>query len=277
MTQEDRSRFAGPIAAGAGHVILVFGLLSWFDYPLALFDGTAILQILVLIVGLFLLTFVPVLLFIRARLIVPIGIVPIGFGIAIVAEFTTPAPDFAALNNHVLVIGPTYLGTYANGWYVWLLAYGLGGLCEHAVRTHLNSIIDTQVLSGWHLQFDRRWSVLLGCAVGLVHAAVFITLGIERGGELLSGWLLGWGILGVTLLGSIPVLLLIRHQLIIPSVGLVAIVLTTGIEALTMTDGTPVSSYMLFWPVYFVLILLLAIGEWVLRLSYRRVMICYNS
>lgn len=269
----NRATVIGPIGVGIGHVILVLGVLHWLGYPLYSFAGTAILQHTALIGGLFLVAFVPVLLFTRTQLVVPLGMGAVGFGIAIIAGLVTPSPAFATLGEHVLVVGPTYLGSYANGWYVWLLAYGLSGVCEHAIRTRGDRGIDTQALSDWNFPLDRRQSVLFGCAVGLVHTAVFFALGLEQAGELPSGWVLGWGVLGTMLLGLIPILLLGRSQLIAPVAGLVAIVLATGIETVMTTDGTPVSSYLLFWPVYAVLLALLALGESMLRWGRRKMMV----
>jgi hypothetical protein len=273
MMQTDRTPFIAPIGVGAGHVLLVFGLLNWFGYPLDWFVDTAVLQLIALIFGLFLIAFIPVLLFTCTRLVVPLGMGIAGFGIALVSGLTTPHPEFATLGDDLLTMGPFYVGAYANGWYVWLLAYGLGGVWEYAVRTSVDGLGDPLEFSGWHVSLGGPRSVLFGCMVGLVHATVIIILGIEHEGVLPSGWVLGWGLLGMLLLGSIPMLFLIRYQLISPLVGLVTILLMTGVETLSTTSGTPVSSYLLFWPVYFVLILLLVVGEYVLRWSHQKLAI----
>lgn len=271
MTRTDRATFIAPIGIGIGHVVLVLGLLKWLGYPLDWFVSTAILQLISLILGLFLVAFIPVLVFARTRLVVPLGMGIAGFGIAIVAGLTTPHPEFATLGEDVLIVGPSYIGVYANGWYVWLLAYGLGGVCEYVIRTSIDGLADPLEFSGWHVPLDRQRGILFGCVTGLAHTVVVIILGIGGEGTLLSGWLLGWGLLGVLLLGSIPMLFLIQYQLISPLAGLVTIQLMTGVETLLTTSGTPVSSYLLFWPVYFVLMLLLVVGEYVLRWGHRKI------
>lgn len=271
MIQEERATLIAPIGIGAGHVIFILGLLRWLGYPLDWLTGTTILQLISLILGLFLVAFIPVLLFARTQLVVPLGMAIVGFGIAIVAGLMTPRPEFATLGENVLVMGPTYVGAYANGWYVWLLAYGLGGVCEYVVRSSINGFVDPPEFSSWYVPLDRQRSILVGCVIGLAHTVVSITLGIEGEGMLLSGWLLGWGLLGVLLLGSIPILFLIQYQLISPVAGLITIQLAIGIEILITTSGTPVSSYMLFWPVYLTLMLLFVIGEYVLRRGYQKV------
>lgn len=177
------------------------------------------------------------LLFVRTRLIVPLGLGVVGVGIAIAVGLTTPHPEFTTLGTQVLVVGSPFVGAYAEGWYVWLLAYGLGGLCEYVVRTSVDERAGSQVLGDWPIQFAQHQRVLFGGGVGLTHVIVFITLGLEHG-ELLSGWLLGWGLFGVFLLGVMSALFLVRYQLIAPLGGFVIILLMTGVEALTMIRST---------------------------------------
>lgn len=271
MTQGYRATFITPIGIGIAHVILVFGFLRWIGYPLNSLTDTAVLQFLSLIIGLFLVAFVPVLVFARVRLVVPLVMGTIGFAIAIIAGLTTPHPEFAILGEDVLIVGTSYVNIYANGWYVWLLAYGLCGVCEYFIRTSADSPVGPLGFSSWGVPLNRKQSVLFGCVVGLAHTVVIVSLGIGRSGALLSGWLLGWGLFGIFLLGSIPILFLSRYQLISPLAGLVTIQLTIGVETLATISGTPVSSYMLFWPVYLALMLLLVVGEYVLRWGYRKV------
>ncbi|WP_231188884.1 hypothetical protein [Haladaptatus sp. DYF46] len=265
MTRDNRAMLLVPIGSGAGHVLLVLGVLTWLGYPFKSFATTAIYQFSFLLVGLFLVAFVPVLLFTRGRLVVPLGMSIVGLSIALIAGLTPPYPEFATLGENVLVVGPSDMAAYANGWYIWLLAYLLGGIVEYAVRMTVDSIPNPQQFSSWHVQIDRRRSVLIGCLIGFAQTVVIITLGISHEGALLSGWLLGWGLLGMVLLGMIPTLFLLRYQMISPFVGLITIILVIGVGSLTMVGGTPASSYLLFWPVYFVLMLLLAIGEYALR------------
>lgn len=269
MTLADRATVFGPIGVGVGHVTLVLGMLSRLGYPLDSFAGAAPLQLTSLIGGMFLVAFGPVLLFARTRLVVPLGMGVVGFGVAIVVGFTTPIPAFATLGEHVLVVGSSPVGAYANGWYVWLLAYGLGGGCEYVVRTSVDGLVDPKVFSSGHLPLDRQRSVLFGCVVGFAHTVVIVALGIGHERALLSGWLLGWGLLGTMLLGTMPTLYLLRYRLLSPFVGFVSIILAVGVETLTTTGGTPINSYLLFWPVYLVLLLVLAIGEYALRWGHR--------
>lgn len=269
--RESRATFIGPIGIGIGHVVLVFGLLNWLGYPLDSFAGHTHLQFSSLVIGSFLVAFLPVLVFARTRLVVPLGMGTVGLGIAIVAGLSTPHPEFVALGEDLLIVGTSYVGAYANGWYVWLLAYGLGGVCEYAVRTSVENLGDTLKLSARHVRLAGERSMLFGCVVGLAHTVVITILGIRHDGALLSDGLLGWGLFGMFLLGLLPMLFLIRHQLISPLAGLVAIQLVIGIETLTITNGTPVSGYMLFWPVYLLLMLLLVISEYALRWSHRKI------
>lgn len=261
-----------PSGIGVGHVLLVLGLLLWSGYPLDWFVGTALLQFLTQILGLFLLAFIPVLVFAQLRLGVPLGLSLIGFGIATVAGLMTPHPEFAPFGEDLLTVGRFYVGAYANGWYVWLLAYGLSGACEYVVRTTVDGLDEPLVFSRWQQPLDRLRSVPLWAVAGVAHTVVIIALGIGHEAALHSGLLLGWGLLGVFLLGSIPMLFLIRSQLISPLAGLVTIQLIIGVETLLATSATPVSSYMLFWPVYFLLLLLLVVGEYVVRWGHRDIL-----
>ncbi|WP_164974669.1 hypothetical protein [Halegenticoccus tardaugens] len=277
MTRGDLATFITPIGIGIGHVMFVFGLMNWIGYPFYLFSGTRVLQIIFLILGLFLVAFVPVLIFARVRLVVPLVMGTIGFGIAIVAELTTPHPEFATLGEDVLIVGTSYIAVYTSGWYVWLLAYGLSGVCEYFIRISADGRVGSVEFSSRHVPFNRKQNVLLGCVVGLAHTAVIVCLGIGREGTLLSGWLLGWGVPGLLLLGSMSMLFLIRYQVISPLAELVSVQLLVGVEALATISGTPVSSYLLFWPVYLALMLLLVMGEHALRLGYRKVTKCRRT
>lgn len=273
MTEGNRATFITPIGIGIGHVMLMLGLLNWTGYPLDSVANTPVLRLVFLITRLFLVAFVPVLVFVRVRLIVPLIMGTIGFAIAIAASLATPYPEFVMLSEDVLIVGTSYVNVYASGWYVWLLAYGLGGVGEYFVRISADDRVGRLEFSSWHVPLDQNWRILFGCVVGLAHTIVIITLGIGREGALLSGWLFGWGIFGIFLLGFIPILFLIQYQLISPLTGLVTFQLTTGVETLVTSSGTPVSSYMLFWPVYFALMLLLVVGEYALRWDHRKVTI----
>lgn len=268
MIRNNREMFLAPSGVGVGHVILVLGVLTWLGYPLVSFAATAIYQFGFLLVGLFLVAFVPVLLFTHTGLVVPLGMGTVGLSIAMITGLTTPHSEFTTLGENILVVDPSDMAAYANGWYIWLLAYVLGGVGEYVVRMAVDGFPEPQRFSGWHVQIDLRQCVLIGWVIGFAQTVVIITLGIRHEGTLLSGWLLGWGLLGTILLGAMPTLFLIRYQLISPFVGLITIILVIGAEGLTIASGTPVSSYLLFWPVYFVLMLLLATGEYALRWGY---------
>lgn len=266
MTMNERFDTLAPIAVGIGHVVVVLGVMGLFGYPITAFnDGTGLLEVSSQVIGLFLLAFIPALLLRRVRLIIPISLVSFGFGGAILAEFLTPGPEFGALDGHTLTVGSSYLGMYADGWYVWLFACLLGGLCEYGIRWVIDGTSDPPIFRGINLPFGWRHSVLCGGVVGILHAAIFVALGIEREGMILSGLLLGWALGGAVLLGGVVTLLLVRYQLLTPLVVFVFIVIATGIEASSTAVGTPVSSYLLFWPVYVIATLIVAVGEYVFR------------
>lgn len=267
-TTDTRVASIASFAIGISHLVIVVGLMEILGYPvIALGDTASLIGIVPRIAELFFLGFIPAVLLIRFRLVVPITLVSLGLCVAILAELLTPGPTVAVMDEHVLAVGFPVLRAYVEGWYIWLFGYLLGGLCEYSVRWPFDGTAGSPPLSDLEFQFplSRRGALGFGFVVGVLHAAVIFVFGFEHEGVVASGLLLGWGVGGAVILGATATVLLARHRLVVPVVAFAFVVIVTGIEAVMATVGTPVGSYQLFWPVYVVVFLMIGLCEYVVR------------
>lgn len=115
---------------GLANVAVVLALYARGDYP-ALESAP---EIIVLAVTAFLVGFLPWFAAAYTRLLMPaLGFLAALFG-TVSLELTTPAPEWSQLGEFVVVDGPTYASSYANGWYVWLALLTVAGVLEFAIR-----------------------------------------------------------------------------------------------------------------------------------------------
>lgn len=77
---------------------------------------------------------IPTLVSVHTRLVTPgIGFLAL-LGGAVVLDLRTPSPVWSEFEGHVIVEGPTHVGSYANRWYLWLGLLLFAGFLEFAVR-----------------------------------------------------------------------------------------------------------------------------------------------
>lgn len=259
------------VVVGAAHALVVFGAMLAVGYPLLAIDSLqAALEPGDLFVGLFLVGALAAFVARRWRLVSPVLAIGLGALLAVIAAVTTPGPEFATLESHTLVEGPTYLEWYADGRFVWLLAGVLAGAVEYVVRTSTPRLADPRAPTRV-LPLSWRPSLLAGLGVGVAHAVVVLGLAYRTGGEgVLSGFLLGWGALGLVCLGAVPAIALVRYRLVVPMAILTVTVLAVGVDAVSATLWTPAESYALFWPVYALFLVFSAVVEALVRFLGRR-------
>lgn len=272
MTTKNRLLYAAPLIAATAHLIIVHSMVVILGYPSGLFyDTVGLFETSHRTIGVLLLVGVPVALLVWVRLIVPTTLVSIGFIYVIIAELGLASPDIVQLGDHILIDGTAYVGMYATGWYVWLLAAILGGLCEFVVRTRRSWSLGSPVNNGPDMPLNRSNAALLGVVFGVLHTVVFAVLAIEREGMLQMEPVLLWGLIGGVVLGGISVYLSVRMLLLGPLIAFGLIVVATGVEALSTIVGLPVSSYLLYWPVYLGIVLLVALIEYICQVTTHKV------
>lgn len=272
MTTENRLMYTVSLIAATAHLVIVHSLMVVLGYPSGLFyDTVNLFETSHRIIGVLLLVGVPVALLVWVRLIVPTMLVSIGFICVIISELGPTSPEFVQLGDHILIDGTAYIGMYATGWSVWLLAAILGGLCEFVVRTRRSWSLGSPVDTGPDMPLNRSNAALLGVIFGVLHTVVFAVLAIERERMLQMESVLIWGLIGGVALGGISVFLAVRILLLGPLIVFGLIVVATGVEALSTIVGIPVSSYFLYWPVYFGIIMLIALVEYLGRVTTQKV------
>lgn len=217
------------LLVGVVHTAVVVGVVARLDYPVQTFaslpGGVAGAA-----VGLVAVVAVPAFVLLRYRVVLPGVAAIVGVAWPISREVTTPAPEFSTLGGYTVVDGTRYVDAYVNGWYVWLLAFVLLGLTEYVVRSDhewLPSPARSTRLDQW-VRREHQPALRLAAVVGVAHAAAFLLLasnsGYVRGGFLPSPWYVGlgvavWTLLGLLLVGGLPVYLLGRTRLVAPSVA----------------------------------------------------------
>lgn len=259
-TQRDSQRstaLLGALFVGVVHTAVVGGVVARLDYPVQTFEslpggvaGAA--------VGLVTVVAVPVFVLLRYRVVLPALAATVGVAWPIYRAVTTPAPEFSTLGGYTIVDGTRYVDAYANGWYVWLLASVLLGLTEYVVRRDhewLPSPARSTRLDQW-LRREQVSARRLAAVVGVAHAAVFLLLagnsGYVRGGFLPSPWYVGlgvavWTLLGLLLVGGLPVYLLVRTRLVAPSVVFAWLVSAVGWAQLTPRPDDSLPVYFIGW------------------------------
>lgn len=130
MSRPSTPTVAVATGAGLANVAVVLALYARAGYPAL----ESAVEVAVLTVLVFVTAFVPVLVSAHTRLLSP----AIGFGAVLAGtvylELTTPSPEWSELGGHVVVDGPTHVGSYANAWYLWLALTLLAGVVEFAIR-----------------------------------------------------------------------------------------------------------------------------------------------
>ncbi len=119
------------LVGGVANSLLVYALLTRYEYDAVVPDavGPAVL------IGPFVLGFVPLALSVYTRLIAP-GVGLIGLASAVGRlEVTTPEPELVGeLGGHRILDGSFHALSYARSWHVWLSLLVVAGIAEFAVR-----------------------------------------------------------------------------------------------------------------------------------------------
>jgi hypothetical protein len=263
------------LLVGVVHTAVVVGVVARLDYPVQTFEylpggvaGAA--------VGLVAVVAVPVFVLLRYRVVLPGLAAIVGVAWPIYREFTTPAPEFSMLGGYTVVDGTRYVDAYVNGWYVWLFVFILLGLTEYVVRSD-HEWLPPPARSTRLDQWARRKqlpALRLAAVVAVAHAATFLLLasnsGYVRGGFLPSPWYVGlgvavWTLLGLLLVGGLPVYLLGRTRLVAPSVAFAWLVSAVGWAQLTPRPDDSLPVYFIGWLFFAGVLLVVGGAEYGLR------------
>lgn len=255
------------IGGGLVHAGLVLGVALRFGYDV----GPAAYPPHILVWqygGLVVLGAVPIWLALEDRLFLPIVLITVLAGAAFYAELTPPGPTFRDVAElEPSVDGPTgitvvenglHLVKYAGPWYVWTIGAGLLGAAEHAVRAR------SQWLPAPGLELPRTGSAvqagLLGLAIGVVHAGASVGYA-RRWGIGTDSLTVSWMLVGGTLMVGVPVYLLVRHGLVVPT-AIAAILFVNSVHSQQYAGpGDPHGLYAGAWFVFFGLALLSGLIE----------------
>lgn len=220
--------------------------------------------------GLLLLGALPVYLAARYRLLLPLAILVLTTGSVLGLELTPPGPTFqdaAALERLPERTGLTvvtdggYVVAYVADAAVWAVGLLLAGLAEHGLRSSWDRLPASPLARTLPIPAQRRPAVIAAWAVGLGHAAVMTWFAVRLGVRSDGGpeWLLyPFSVLGMWLLAAVPVYLLARRRLLLPTGGLAALVLLDARANLAPSVDDAHALYFGGW--WLVLLLLLAVA-----------------
>jgi hypothetical protein len=263
---------------GVVHAAVIAGIVARLDYPVKTFEyvpggvpGAT--------VGLVAVVAIPVFIVLRYRIVLPILAAIAGAVWPVYQEFTTPPPEFSTLGGYTIIHGTRYVDAYVNGWYVWLLAYLLVGLAEYVVRSDhewLPSPARTERLEQWTRR-DHLAALRLATVVAVAHVAVFLLLAADSGyfapdGFLPSPWYVGlgvlaWTVLGLLVVGGLPMYLLVRTRLVAPIVVFAWLVRETGWAQNIPLPDDSLPVYFIGWFFFAGVLLVVGSVEYALRLA----------
>lgn len=252
------------LLAGVLHATLIQGLALRYGYdvgPLA-YDPARTLW---LYGGLIALGGLPVWLVLEERLLVPLVILALVGGFAVVAEVTPPEPTFQDVSEiepnveeptgMTVVDNGLHLVKYTSTWYVWAVAIVLAALWEHVFRARSRRLPPPR--QSRRLPSDRRSATLVGLGAGLLHALA--SLGFWRRWGLLDTLLSPWfPLVGSVLVIGVPTYLLVRHDVRTPAAVAIAFFLNSVHSQHYAGPSDPHGLYVGLWFVF--LGLALAVG-----------------
>ncbi|WP_136716538.1 hypothetical protein [Halorientalis salina] len=228
--------------------------------------------------GLVVVAALPVYLAIRYHVILPVAGLVLTTGYVVGMELTPPGPTFRDVAELEGLAEPTGITVVENGLYivrymlnasVWTVGFLFLGLVEYVVRntsTYLPSVTDS--VPGLAVPASRRRATAIAAVGGVLHAAVMVWFAARLGVTLSGGyaWLFVlFGAGGMWLLAAIPLYLLFRHRLIVPSALLTLfIMLNVWAEFSAGVEG-PHALYFGAWFLYLAILLIVAGIEYGLR------------
>ncbi|MFP8954031.1 hypothetical protein ACLI4Z_13845 [Natrialbaceae archaeon A-arb3/5] len=256
MVWPSRTAVVTGAVAGCVNVAVVLTLFARAEYPTL----GSVIGVSVLVGTGFVLGLVPVLVSVRTRLLAP----TVGFVAVLAAttylEVTTPQPTWSALDEYVIVDGPTHVASYANTWYLWLSLLLLAGAIEFGLRRgygiadeRLRNLPDLPLSNGDLIRAVTGFASLLGIATVLL----VLRAGIRPPVTAIAVFAVAAAVTAV------PLAALLTRRLISPVVLFALLVpYLLAIEAFTATDS-PVHIF-LFGPYAIVLVI-----AWVVEATIR--------
>lgn len=221
--------------------------------------------------GLVVVAAVPVWFAVRYRIVTPLVAVAVTTGYVVGMELSPPGPTFRDVAELEHLDEPTGVMVVENGLYivrymvnasVWTIGVLLLGLVEYWIRTGWDRLPAVRrQISGLSIPAPRRQAALVATAGGIAHAVVMVwfarRLGVTMtgGSELL---LYVYGTVGMWLLAAVPLYLLVRHGIGMPTLLLAAFVLLDARAEFTASVEDPHGLYFGAW--FFYLAILLVAG-----------------
>lgn len=228
--------------------------------------------------GLVVVAALPVYLASRYHVILPVVGLFLTTGYVVGMELTPPGPTFRDVAELEGLAEPTGITVVENGLYiirymvnasVWTVGFLFLGLVEYVVRNTSTSLPSvTGSVPGLAIPASRRRAVAIAAAGGLLHAAVMVwfaaRLGVTlSGGSLWPFFLFGAG--GMWLLAAIPLYLMLRHRVIVPSALLTLFIMLDVRAEFTAGVEDPHALYFGGWFLYLAMLLIVAGIEYGLR------------
>ncbi|MFD1586470.1 hypothetical protein ACFR9U_05720 [Halorientalis brevis] len=228
--------------------------------------------------GLIVVAALPVYLASRYHLVLPVVGLVLTTGYVVGMELTPPGPTFRDAAELEGLAEPTGITVVENGLYivrymvnasVWTVAFLFLGLVEYVARDTLPWLPSVpNSVPGLAIPASRRRAAAIAAAGGLLHAAVMVWFAARLGVTLSGGsvWLLFlFGAGGMWVLAAIPLYLLVRHRLLVPSALLTLFIMLDVRAEFTAGVEDPHALYFGGWFLFLAVLLIAAALEYGLR------------
>ena len=213
--------------------------------------------------GLVILAGLPTWLAIRHRIVLPLFVLLVTTGYVVGMELTPPGPTFRDVAKLERLDEPTGIMVVENGLYivrymvnasVWTVGFLLLGALEFTVRTTKDWLPEPSNPIPWlSPPLSRRRAALFATAGGLIHAFVMVWFAVRLGVTVTNGlaWVLyPFSALGMWLIAAVPLYLLVRRLLVLPTTLLSGFVLLDVFAEFSTSVEDPHVLYFGGWFVY---------------------------
>ena len=264
------------LGCGLAHVAVVLGVALTLGYAVGP-GAYSPLGIAWRYGGLALVAALPVYIWHRYRLVLPVLALFVTTGAILWLELTPPGPTFRDLAEVERLAEPTGIVVVEDGLYavrymtsaaVWTVGFLFLGVVEYVARMSWLRLPPSRSIPWLPVAPSRRRAVLVAATAGLLHAAVMGWLAIRLGVgvDATPTWLLAlYAGGGLWLLAAVPIYLLVGHRLVAPAT-LLALAVLFDVRA-EMTGGVdgPHALYVGAWVVVLAVLLVVAGTEYALR------------
>lgn len=221
--------------------------------------------------GLVVVAALPVWMALRYRLVLPVIAVILTTGYVLGMELSPPGPTFKDVAELERLDEPTGITVVIDGLYIvrymlnaaiWTAGFVFAGLVEYAVRTLWDPLPAVRSPTSWlSIPAGRRRAALVATSGGLLHMFVMVWFAHRLGVPVNDavGWLMyGFGAVGMWVLAAVPLYLLFRHRLVLPT-ALLTVAILFDVRA-DFTAGVEDPHALYFWGWFFYLGVLLVVA-----------------